>query len=184
MSIIAKKNIIIGITGGIAVYKIAELASYLTKNGANIDIVMTEAAQKFVTPLTFSTLTKREVHIDMFKEYTSKPGHISLADRADLIIVAPATANTIAKMVYGIADNLLTTTVLAAKAPILIAPAMNDNMYAHTATTSNLEVLAERGVYSVGPESGMLACGREGMGRMSEASSIAAKTVEILTNIG
>ncbi len=172
MSVLKDKNIIIGITGGIAVYKVAEIASLLTKSGAIVDIIMTQAAQEFVAPLTFSTLTKREVHTDMFKEYLYKPGHISLADRADLIVVAPATANTIAKITHGIADNLLTTTILATKAPILIAPAMNDNMYSHTKTKSNIDSLTKAGVMTIGPENGMLACGREGKGRMSEAIDI------------
>ena len=175
------KNIILGITGGIAVYKIAELASLLNKNGANVDIIMTDAAQKFVTPLTFSTLTNNQVNTDIFKEYVSKPGHISLADKADLLVIAPATANTIAKMSCGIADNLLTSTYLATRAPILIAPAMNDNMYSHPATQNNIETLKKLGIITIGPNEGMLACGRSGKGRMSEAKEIFDKISSMLT---
>ena len=180
MSSLADKNIVLGITGGIAVYKIAMLASRLRSQGANIDVIMTEAATKFVTTLTFSTLTTNQVNTDMFKEYISKPGHISLAEKADIMIVAPATANTIAKIAYGIADNLLTTTILATTAPILIAPAMNDNMYNNPATQQNLTTLLERGLYTVGPNEGMLACGRVGPGRMSEPEEILAKITSIL----
>ncbi len=166
------RTVVLGISGGIAVYKVAYLASELTKHGAAVEVIMTEAAQKFVTPLTFSTLTKRNVHTDMFKEYVAKPGHISLAERADVMLIAPATANTIAKLTYGIADNLLTTTVLATQAPVIIAPAMNNNMYNHSSTQQNLEILQNRGIITVGPEEGMLACGYVGIGRMSEPEKL------------
>ena len=180
MNILNNKTIVIGVTGGIAVYKTVDLASKLCKKGANVDIIMTEAAQKFVTPLTFSTITRRDVYTDMFKEYITKPGHISLADKADLFVVAPATANTIAKINNGIADNLLTTTLLATQAPVLLAPAMNNNMYTNPVTQENLARLKKRGAMTIGPEEGMLACGTNAIGRMSEPSQIIDKIEEIL----
>ena len=180
MNNLAEKNIVLGITGGIAVYKVAVLVSLLRKQKTNVDVIMTEAAKKFVTPLTFSTLSNSQVNTDMFKEYIVKPGHISLAEKADILVIAPATANTIAKITYGIADNLLATTALATTAPILLAPAMNDNMYNHTTTRQNLRTLAERGVYTVGPNEGMLACGHRGPGRMSEPEEILKKISSII----
>ncbi len=182
MNTLSNKNIVLGITGGIAVYKIAELASLLTKNDGNVDVIMTDAAQRFVTPLTFSTLTNNQVNTDIFKEYIVKPGHISLADKADIMVIAPATANTIAKIACGIADNLLTSTILATKAPILIAPAMNDNMYSNPVTQENLEKLTKLGMHMIGPNAGRLACGRSGKGRMSEAGEIYEAILAILSS--
>ncbi len=167
------KHVLLGVTGGIAAYKVVELASVLTKAGSLVDVVMTEAATKFVTPLTFQTITKRRVFIDMFEPWTeTEMGHISLAERADVIVIAPATANTVAKLAHGLADNMLTTTVLASKAPLIIAPAMDLHMYSHPATKENLERLVARGAIIVGPGCGRLASGLVGPGRLIEIDGI------------
>ncbi len=175
------KSILLGVTGGIAVYKAADLASKLTQAGAAVDVVMTEAATRFVTPLTFEAVTGRQVYTSFWDRRFVTPDHIALADRPDLAVIAPATANTLAKYVHGVADNLLLATLLATRAPVLVAPAMNDNMWAHAATQANLALLRERGVKTVGPETGHLACGRVGTGRMSQPDAILAAISEMLT---
>ncbi len=174
------KHILLGVTGGIACYKTADLASMLNKAGARVDVIMTDAAKKFVQPLTFASLTRRQVHSDMFGPYESKPEHISLAELAELVIIAPATGNTLAKLANGIADNLLTSTLLATEAPILVAPAMNDKMWAHPATQDNCKKLESRGVKFVGPAEGYLACGSVGKGRMSEPVDIFNAAAQLL----
>jgi len=167
------KNIVIGVTGGIAAYKSADLASRLVQAGAVVDVVMTAAATEFVRPLTFQALTHRPVALDMFSLLQEADiGHVALGRRAALMIIAPATANTIAKLAHGLADNLLTTTALACRGPILIAPAMESGMWDNAATTDNMEVLRRRGYHVVGPEPGRLASGGYGQGRMSEPGAL------------
>ena len=167
------KNIVLGVTGGIAAYKACEVVSRLKKLGANVDVIMTENATKLVAPLTFETLSCRPVCVDTFSRTESwDVKHISLAQKADLFVVAPATANLMAKLAHGIADDMLSTTLLATKAPILLAPAMNTGMWTAEATRENLRTLQNRGVHTVGPGSGFLACGDSGAGRMSEPVQI------------
>ncbi|NLM21331.1 MAG: bifunctional phosphopantothenoylcysteine decarboxylase/phosphopantothenate--cysteine ligase CoaBC [Peptococcaceae bacterium] len=163
------KHILLGITGGIAAYKSAEIASRLRKLGAQISVVMTESATEFITPLTMRSISSGPVYTDMFDEPKRwNVEHIALAEAADLVLVAPASANTLAKMALGLADNFLTTVLLAVQAPIFVAPAMNNAMYHHPATQENLKILRERGIHIIGPDSGFQACGTEGDGRMSE----------------
>ncbi|MFH1928509.1 MAG: bifunctional phosphopantothenoylcysteine decarboxylase/phosphopantothenate--cysteine ligase CoaBC [Chloroflexota bacterium] len=171
--ILEGKRVVLGITGGIAAYKAADLASKLVQAGAIVDVIMTEAATRFVTPLTLQTLTHRPVSLDMFRllEETDMT-HIALSERADVIIVAPVTANTIAKLAHGLADNLLTATILATRAPVLLAPAMNADMYANPATQANLRTLKERGFFIDGPAHGRLASGRVGWGRLVAVGQI------------
>ena len=174
------RTIVVGVTGGIAAYKAAALVSRLTQRGADVRVIMTESAAKFVAPLTFQTLSRNPVHTDTFDERDpAVVSHIDLADHADLFIVAPATANIIAKMAHGLADDMLSTTLLATTAPILVAPAMNVHMYAHPAVQANLRLLAERGVRFVEPGTGQLACGYVGKGRLAEPETI-ADTAEAL----
>ncbi len=170
------KNIVLGVTGSIAAYKSVDLASNLTKQGARIDTVLTGAAQKFVSPLTFQSVTGRKAFLEA--DLWGGEGHvvhISLARKADLIVIAPASANTIAKLANGIADNLLTVTVLAARCPVLIAPAMDAGMFGHQATQENVRRLEERGTRFIGPEEGHLASGLKGPGRMTEPERIIAE---------
>lgn len=170
--ILQRKNILLGVTGGIAAFKAAELASLLIQEGASVDVVMTEAAQKFISPLTFQTLVQRTVYTDLWIPYETKAEHIALAERIDLAIVAPATANTLAKLAHGIADNLLTCVLLATHAPLLVAPAMNEGMWQHPATQANIRLLEERGIERIGPVEGRLACGKVGVGRMADPATI------------
>ncbi len=171
------KNVVLCVTGGIAAYKAAEVARRFYKAGARVDVIMTEAATKFITPLTFQSLLHTPVAVDMFELRTDMEiGHVSLAKRADVIVVAPATANTIAKMAYGMADNMATTTLLAAKCPIVVAPAMNDNMWSHPATVENVARLRSRGAVIVAPEVGLLAEGGVGEGRLAQVESIVGAT--------
>jgi phosphopantothenoylcysteine decarboxylase/phosphopantothenate--cysteine ligase len=176
------KRILLGVTGGIAAYKAADLASKLMQADADVDVIMTEAAQKFVTPLTFESLVHKNVYTGMWDAHVKEPTHISLSERADLIIVAPATANIIAKMATGLADDLLSCILLATRAPILVAPAMNDNMYSHPATQANIKTLSERGGVSfVGPVEGRLASGKVGArGRMCPTAEILHAAESIL----
>ena len=165
-------KVLLGITGSIAAYKAAELVRLFVKNGDEVHVVMTPAATEFVRPLTFQTLSRNHVCVDQFATPVEwKPEHIALSE-CDVAVVAPATANTLAKMRYGIADNLLTATLLATRAPIVVAPAMNAGMWNAAATQENVAALKSRGVRFVGPESGELACGVEGAGRMADPSEI------------
>ncbi|MHB8173946.1 MAG: bifunctional phosphopantothenoylcysteine decarboxylase/phosphopantothenate--cysteine ligase CoaBC [Nitrospirota bacterium] len=164
------KEIILGITGGIAAYKSCELVRGLRENGASVSVVMTEAACRFVSPLTFSALSGRDVSVDLF-EPRGIP-HIDLTARADAFVVAPATANIIGKAANGIADDLLSTMLMAAKCPVLFAPAMNCRMFDSPALQNNLKILKDRGVFFAGPEEGPMACGEFGWGRMSESADI------------
>lgn len=167
------KTIVLGITGGIAAYKAADLASKLTQAGAKVEVVMTEAAQKFITPLTLRNITHRPVVTDMFElssEWTVE--HVALAEAAAAVVVAPATANTIARLAAGIADDMLATVVLATKAPVIIAPAMNDLMYANSVTQENISKLKARGFSFIEPEYGRLASGKMGKGRLPDTAII------------
>jgi phosphopantothenoylcysteine decarboxylase/phosphopantothenate--cysteine ligase len=176
------KTILLGVTGGIAAYKSVEIVSRLRKSGAQVDIVMTKAAAEFVSPLTFRSLSLRPVYTEMFAEPKSwNVEHIALAEKADLALVAPATANIIAKMALGIADDFLSTVLLAVRKPIIVAPAMNHAMYHHPATQQNLETLQKRGVHVIGPARGFQACGTEGDGRMSEPGEIIAELEALLS---
>ncbi|MBQ3215860.1 MAG: bifunctional phosphopantothenoylcysteine decarboxylase/phosphopantothenate--cysteine ligase CoaBC, partial [Oscillospiraceae bacterium] len=167
------KTILLGVSGGIAAYKAASLASLLVKQGATVEVVMTENATKFITPLTFEQLTGRRVMVDTFdRNYTHQVEHISLAERTDLIIIAPATANVCAKLAHGLADDMLTTTVLACKCPKLIAPSMNTNMYENPVTQDNLQILRRYGWEIIEPASGRLACGAVGKGKLPEPEQI------------
>lgn len=175
------KKIVIGITGGIAAYKAVELVRLLRKRQLEVSVVMTDHARQFVTPLTFQTVSGQTVYTDMFAPYREEISHIALADRADLLIIAPATANIIAKIANGLADDLLSTVVLATAAPVLIAPAMNVRMWENPATRRNLETLRERGFHFVDPVSGELACGYEGQGRMAEPEDILEEAITLIT---
>lgn len=167
------KTILLGVCGGIAAYKAAALCSKLAQAGADVRVVMTASAGKFVAPLTFQTLSRHNVAIDTFDEKDATVvSHIDLADRADLTIIAPATANMIAKLALGLADDMLSTTLLATTAPILIAPAMNVHMYAHPAVQANMETLRARGIRFIEPGEGQLACGYVGKGRLAEPDEI------------
>jgi len=175
------KTIILGVSGSIAAYKAADLTSQLAKRGHGIFAVLTKSAVQFVGPMTFQTLSKNPVTCGVFDEReTWRPTHIDLADRADLLLVAPATANIIAKLAHGIADDALTSLALATRAPLLIAPAMNGKMWEHPATQQNVATLKARGAEFIGPEEGILACGYEGIGRLWNVNEIAAKADEIL----
>ena len=167
------KHIVLGVTGGIAAYKAAELTSRLVKAGALVDVIMTDNAQEFVAPLTFQALTHRPVVADMFTLLAeTEIGHVSLAKRADVLVVAPATANTLARLALGLADNMLTTTALATTAPMVIAPAMESAMWLNPVTQQHTRALQERGVTIVGPAEGRLASGASGPGRMAEPVEI------------
>ena len=169
------KKILLGVTGSIAAYKACELIRLFVKNGDEVTVVMTKAATEFVAPLTFQTLSRNPVFVDQFAPPVSwKPEHISLAEAADLVVVAPATANTIAKMRYGLADNLLTAILLATRAPVAIAPAMNTGMWESPVTQENIAALKARGVKVIEPGDGELACGVKGKGRMMEPEKIFA----------
>jgi phosphopantothenoylcysteine decarboxylase len=175
------KSIILGVAGSIAAYKAADLTSKLVKRGHEVFVVMTANATSFVAPMTFQTLSKNPVTSGVFDERESwRPTHIDLADRADLFLVAPATANILAKLALGISDDALTSIALATQAPVLIAPAMNGKMWLHPATQQNVATLRARGANFIGPEEGMLACGYEGIGRLWNVDEIVAKADEIL----
>ncbi|WP_301169214.1 bifunctional phosphopantothenoylcysteine decarboxylase/phosphopantothenate--cysteine ligase CoaBC [Brevibacillus nitrificans] len=173
MPTLAGKRIVLGVSGGIAAYKAAALTSKLTQAGAIVHVILTENAQKFVQPVTFQALSHQPVHTDTFNEPDPHViSHIDLADKADLVLVAPATANIIGKIANGIADDMLTTTLLATKAPVMVAPAMNVNMYGHPAVQANMEKLVQYGYRFVEPGVGLLACGWIGKGRLAEPEEI------------
>jgi phosphopantothenoylcysteine decarboxylase/phosphopantothenate--cysteine ligase len=176
------RKVILGISGGIAAYKAAELLRLMVKEGAEVWTVMTRSATEFVAPLTFHALSGHPVRVGLFGAgQTGAIEHIELADRADLAVVAPATANVIAKMAHGIADDMLTTTLLAVRCPVVVCPAMNVNMYAHPAVQGNLDILRKRGVGVVEPDEGGLACGWEGKGRLADPERILEALREALT---
>ncbi len=176
---VRNKNILLGVSGGIAVYKACALTSKLTQQGANVKVMMTESATKFVSPLTFQALSRNPVYTDTFDEKNpAKIAHIDVADWADIAIIAPATANMIGKMANGIADDMLSTTLLATQASVYIAPAMNVNMYAHPAVIKNMKQLDEWGYHFIEPGAGYLACGYVGKGRLEEPESIIGAVAE------
>lgn len=175
------KNIVIGICGGISAYKTVELVSRLTKEGAVVSVVMTENAARFVTPLTFRAISHQPVVTDMFSDpETWDTKHIALADKADAFVVAPATANVMGKVASGVADDMLTTTIMATKAPVLFVPAMNTNMYENPIFQENLRLLTGYGYHVMEPDSGALACGATGKGRFPETQRILDELAEIL----
>lgn len=178
------RKIILGVTGSIAAHKAVDLASLLVKRECQVHVVLTADALHFVTPLPFKTLSRQPVITDLFDDHEGwQPAHIQLADEADLLLIAPATAQTLAKMALGLADNALTCIALALnpKARILLAPAMNGRMWLHPATQANAATLKSRGVEFIGPESGMLSCGYEGVGRLWPVEAIANRALEMLT---
>ncbi len=180
----APKNIVLGVTGSIAAYKAADLASLLVKQGHEVRVIMTDSAQRFITPLTLQTLSKHPVVTDVFDEQEGWcPGHIELADRADLLLVAPASAASLARLACGLADDALTCVALATRAPLVIAPAMNGKMWSHPATQHNTELLRTRGATFIGPDEGLLACGYEGAGRLWPVDEIAAHADKILRGV-
>jgi phosphopantothenoylcysteine synthetase/decarboxylase len=172
--------IVVGVTGSIAAYKAADIVSKLVKARCDVHVVMTRGAQQFVAPLTFQTLSRNSVITDVFEGVEGwKPGHIDLADRANLLLIAPATANTIAELACGLASNPIGEIALATLAPVLIAPAMNGKMWIHAATQQNVAALKSRGVEFIGPEEGLLACGYEGIGRLWNADEIVARALAL-----
>jgi phosphopantothenoylcysteine decarboxylase/phosphopantothenate--cysteine ligase len=175
------KNIVVGVAGGIAAYKIVDIVSQLKKQGANIYVIMTQSAANFVTPLTFREISGQPVVVDMWAEVTNwNVEHIALASRADLFILAPATGNLIGKIANGIADDMLTTTVMATTAPVLFVPAMNTNMYLNPIVQKNISNLTDLGYHFTVPESGMLACGVEGIGRLPDSKVILEKVNQLI----
>jgi phosphopantothenoylcysteine synthetase/decarboxylase len=178
-----KTNVVLGVTGSIAAYKAAELTSLLAKAGCEVRVILTADALRFITPLPFKTLSRHPVVTDLYDEEEDwKPAHIELADNADLMIIAPATANTLAKLAHGLADDALSCVALALNpgAKILAAPAMNGKMWLHAATQQNVTTLKSRGVEFIGPEEGMLSCGYEGLGRLWPVEKVAQKALELL----
>jgi len=175
------KTVILGVSGGIAVYKAVELLRLLTKAGADVHVVMTKNAQEFMTPLTFQTLSGNPVHTELFNLYQEQEiDHIALADRADLFILAPATANLIGKIAHGLADDLLTTSVMATKAPVLVVPAMNSNMYENPIYQRNEKLLIDDGYHVMEPATGALACGWQGKGKLPDPEQILETALVVL----
>ena len=182
-SIRTGRNVVLGVTGSIAAYKAADVTSRLARAGAEVHVVLTADALRFITPLVFKTLSRQAVVTDLYDEEEGwKPAHVRLADEADLLLIAPATANNIAKLAHGIADDALTCIALALnpQAKTLIAPAMNGKMWLHPATQQNVATLKARGAEFIGPEKGMLSCGYEGLGRLWDPEKIAARALELL----
>ena len=178
---IKNKNIIVGISGSIAAYKSAEIIRLLIKEKATVIPVMTKNAAEFITPLTIQTLSKNRVYVDMFaSNFDWEIEHISIAKKSDLFLIAPATANVIAKIASGIADDSLTTLVLSVSCPVVICPAMNSEMYKNPVTQKNISYLKKLGYYFIGPEKGELACGDDEIGRMSEPVKIISEIKKIL----
>jgi len=176
------KKILIGIGGGIAVYKVAELARMLTRAGADVRCVMTKSSREFVTAMTFEALTGNQVHTELFDLTSEREmGHIALARWADAVIIAPATASLLARLAHGIADDLLSTLMQVCDKPVLLAPAMNASMWASDATQRNMTALKQRGIYSIGPDEGDLACGEHGAGRLADTRSILTALLPLLT---
>ncbi|PYJ25410.1 MAG: phosphopantothenoylcysteine decarboxylase [Verrucomicrobia bacterium] len=177
-----KKSVVLGVTGSIAAYKSAELTSLLVKQGHEVFVVMTQDATEFISPLTLQILSKNPVTTSFYDEKENwRPGHIDLADRANLLLIAPGTAHIIAELAHGLAGHPLAAIALATRAPILIAPAMNGKMWQHPATEENVEKLKARGIEFIGPEEGMLACGYEGLGRLWKVDDIAFRAEFLLT---
>jgi len=182
-SVLRGREILVGVSGGIAAYKTAYLVSRLVQEGAGVNVIMTEHAARFVAPLTFQTLSGRPAYTDLFiAPEAHQARHVALADLVDMAVVAPATADIIGKLAHGIADDLLSTSLLALDVPVILAPAMNERMWDHPAVRANIETLRARGVRMVGPQEGRLACGKAGTGRMAEPDAILAQIVNVLTN--
>lgn len=176
------KTIVLGVTGSIAAYKAADLTSRLVKLGAEVHPVLTAGGTRFITALTLQTLARRPVNVDLWEEGGGwQPGHVELADRADLLLVAPATADVIAQFAHGLAPDFLSSLHLVARCPVLLAPAMNGKMWQHPATAANVATLRDRGVEFIGPEEGLLACGYEGIGRLWPVEAVADRVVALLT---
>lgn len=181
-TILKGRTIILGVTGSIAAFKAADITSRLTEAGAKVFPVMTAGACSFIQPLTLQTLSRQPVATDLWNEGAGwQPGHIELADQADLLLVAPATAHCIAQFTHGLAPDLLTSIHLATPAPVMIAPAMNGKMLAHAATQANVATLRERGYHFVEPDRGMLACGYEGEGKLASVDRIVQTVIEFLS---
>lgn len=177
------RNVVLGVTGSIAAYKAAELTSLLTKKDCAVQVVLTADALRFITALPFKTLSRHPVVTDLYDEEEGwKPTHIELADQADLLLIAPATANTLAKLAHGLANDALSCIALALNphAKILIAPAMNGKMWLHPATQENAAILKSRGAEFIGPEEGLLSCGYEGLGRLWPVEQVAQRALELL----
>lgn len=180
---VSGKTIVVGVTGSIAAYKAADLVSQLRKLGAEVHPVLTKGGAQFITAMTLQTLARQPVNEDLWKEGQGwQPGHVDLADRADLLVVAPATADVIAQFAHGLAPDFLGSLHLVARCPILMAPAMNGKMWMHGATVENVAKLKERGAEFIGPEEGMLACGYEGVGRLWPVEGIVTKIETMLSN--
>ena len=183
----AGKNIVLGVTGSIAAYKAAELASLLTKEGCDVHVVMTADALRFITAVPFKTLSRHPVVTDLYAEEEGwQPAHIKLADEADLLLIAPATANTIAKLALGLANDALSCVALALnpQAKMLVAPAMNGKMWLHSATQQNVATLRSRGAEFIGPEEGLLSCGYEGLGRLWPVEQVGEHALKLLQQRG
>jgi len=174
-------RLVLGVTGSISAYRAADLTSLLTKEGIEVDVILTREGARFVTPLTLETLSRRPVHLeDGVEPATGRPTHIALGDAADLVLIAPATAHLIGSYANGLAGDLLSATLLATPAPVVIAPAMNGKMWAHPAVQANVRLLTERGVRWIGPDHGLLACGYEGLGRLWPVQKIFEETRALL----
>jgi phosphopantothenoylcysteine decarboxylase/phosphopantothenate--cysteine ligase len=189
ITVLHQKRIILGVTGSIAAYKAVDLASKLTQAGALVDVMMTDAAQQFVTPLTFQSVTGRPVYANLWQADSSGGlpthiAHVGLAEGADLLVIAPATANTLAKLAHGLADDLLSVTALAARCPLIVAPAMDGGMYQHPATQANLDTLKERGAVIVEPDEGRFASGLVGQGRLPETPALMGEIRRVLGRSG
>ncbi len=181
------RNVVLGVTGSIAAHRGLDLASALTKAGCRVQVVLTADAQRFVTPLGFKTLSRNAVITDLYDEDEGwRPAHVRAADEADLLLVAPATAATIARLAQGLADDALGCIALALEpgTPVVVAPAMNGKMWGHPATRANVEVLRSRGVEFVGPEEGMLSCGYEGAGRLASVEAVVGKVLALMGSGG
>lgn len=179
----AGPEIVLGVSGSIAAYKAADLVRLMVKAGWQVNVIMTAAAVRFVTPLTFRTLSRRPVMLDAFDEPEEwVPGHIALAERAAVLVVAPCTANVLAKLAHGLADDALTATALACRAPLVLAPAMNTGMWDHPATCANLALLRQRGARIIEAETGDLACGTHGKGRMADPELVLQVVQNVLGN--
>lgn len=177
------KVLVLGVTGSIAAYKACEITSQLAKAGIEVNVIMTDAAQKLICPRTFFTLSRNPVTTSLWDEPVWQPKHISLAERAQVLLIAPATADIIAKMAHGIADDALSTYYLSHTGKVIIAPAMNPRMWNHVAVQENMEILRSRGVQVVGPVEGAVACGESGMGRLAEPAEIIAAVSQEFVNL-
>ena len=180
MTEMRKPLLVLGVTGSIAAYKAADITSKLVQNGVDVQVIMTEAAQRLVCPQTFMTLSRTPVVTSLWEMPDWQPGHIALAMRATALLIAPATANILAKMAHGIADDALSTYYLSHTGPVMVAPAMNPRMWQHPATVDNCKLLKKRKVQFIGPDTGHVACGENGLGRLAEVTDIIAAVLKQL----